>query len=147
MAYSTLAEVQAEFKKIDFTMTSLVSDADVSSYIEQGDALIYSYVGKRYSLPIDPASEGFKLLKMISLGLAAERVRAVLEVKQVTNKDGAQNPRRPLDVQNLMKILKDISEGNVQLVGVDLAVNGSGIYSENNYNSVVPEFNKSSTQW
>ena len=147
MAYCTLTEVQSEFKNVTFTATSLVSDSDVNAFILQADALINSYVSKRYDLPIDIASEGFQFLKMLSCGIVAERVRSILEVKQATNKDGAQNPRRPLDMQNIMSMLKDIASGKAPLVGVIAPSAGLGVYSENVANSIEPEFKKGSTQW
>lgn len=148
MAYSTLAEIQSEFKNTTFSSTTNVTDSDVNSFILQADALINSYVSKRYQLPIDTGSEGFQFLKMLSCGIVAERVRAILEVKQATNKDGNQNPRRPLDMKNIMDMLKDIASGKAPLVGCDLVgSSGTGLYSENDANMVEPEFKKGSTQW
>lgn len=147
MSYAEIEEIQSEFKNLTFTDTTLVSISDVESFILQANALINSYVAKRYTLPISCKTEGFQFLKMLAIGIVAERVRAILEVKQATNKDGAQNPRRPLDMANVMKMLKDIAEGNAPLVGVDVPAAGTGLYSENSANDVVPEFNKNSTQW
>lgn len=147
MGYTALEDIQAEFKNITFSSTTNVKDSDIDVYIVQADALINSYVGKRYTLPVSTSAEGYQLLKMISTALVADRVRARLEVKQSTNATANQQPRRLMDVSTVMQILKDIASGAVPLVGIDVASNGSGIYSENNYEMREPEFKKDESQW
>jgi phage gp36-like protein len=147
MAYCTLDDVQAEFKNTTFSGSTLVTDENVTAFIVQADAVINSYVGKRYETPVPETADGFQILKMISSGIVAERVRAILEVKQVTNKDGEQNVRRGLSLNFLMGMLKDISTGKLLLDGALSASNSTGIYSENSKNYIEPEFKKGSTQW
>ncbi|MFN8741528.1 MAG: phage protein Gp36 family protein [Pirellula sp.] len=147
MAYCELDDVQAEFKNTTFSGSTLVTDDNVSAFIVQADALINSYVAKRYETPVLETADGFFLLKMISTGIVAERVRGILEVKQATNKDGEQNVRRPMSMAVLMGMLKDISTGKLPLADAIPISGGTGLYSENSANFIEPEFKKGSTQW
>ncbi len=147
MAYAELEDIQAEFKGVTFSGSTHVTDDEVSAFIVQTDALINAYVSKRYLTPVSNTTDGFQFLKMICSGIVSERVRAILEVKQATNKEGNQNPKRPYDLSNATKLLKDIANGTLPLAGATVLSAGSGLYSENSANDIQPEFRKNSAQW
>ena len=145
--YCTTADVQSEFKNLQLDTTTAVSTADVSGFITQAEALVNSYAGNRYLLPIDSGSEGFQILKMISIAIVADRIRAIMEVK-TSGKDAAQTVRRLMDSKAILQMLKDIYSGDIELVGgVALINNGSPLYSENVAQNVKPFFRMNKNQW
>ena len=148
MAYCSSAEVTAEFKNIDFSSaTALVTTAKVDDWILEADALINSFVGQRYTVPVT-SGEGATLLKMYSRLLVSERVRKVLEVKKVAGGDSEQNPRGViLTTKDIMKALKDIAEGNVALIGAELLISGGGFYSSGKADGSEFIFKKDCDNW
>ncbi len=146
MAYSAHADVAAEFKATTFSSSSLITSTQVTEFIAQADALIDSYVGMKYIVPVTAGASALKLLKLFSAVLTADRVRKILEVKQATNKDADQNPRgmSPVDV---MKQLKDIRDGNLLLDGATSLIGSGGFYSNNEANNVTPVMRKDDKQW
>lgn len=118
--YSSIDKVAAEFKQITFNSTSFVTDTDVTRYIEESDALINVYIQKRYTLPIpDTATEALKLLSLYSTLLVAERIRKILETKQATNSGANQSTRGMISTKEIMDFLKDVSNGDKDLPGLD----------------------------
>lgn len=146
MAYTTFAEVAAEFKQQTFDATSNVTDSDVSQFIVEADALIDSYVGMKYTVPVT-AGAGLNLLKMLSRNLVANRVKGILEVKQETSRDANQNVRSGLSTPEILKILSNIRDGNLSLEGATSLIGAGGFYSYNYANSVEPVFKKDEKQW
>lgn len=146
MAYSTFAEVAAEFKQQTFDATSNVTDTDVTNFIVEADALIDSYVGMKYSVPVT-AGAGLNLLKMLSRNLVANRVKGILEVKQENARDANQNIRSGLSTPEILKILTNIRDGNLSLEGATSLIVAGGFYSYNYANDVKPVFEKDTKQW
>lgn len=147
MAYSVAADIESEFKNIDFdAATAIVTTAQVTAWIAEADALINSYIGVRYVVPV-ASGEALTLMRMFSRLLVAERVRKVLEVKQGTNKDADQNPRGALSSKDILMQLKRIADGLTKLDGfTDLSSTG-GFSSYNRTYNVVPEFTKDDKAW
>lgn len=145
--YCSEDDVKAEFKSLTIDTDTNISTADVASFIVQSNALIDSYVSKRYLLPIDTSADGFQVLKMISISIVAERIRAIMEVKQSTSTTANQSVRRLYDAKTIMQMLKDIVSGDMSLVGCTQLQSGGGLYSENAANDVQPVFRKDVTSW
>ena len=146
--YCTEKEVIAEFKNLTVTKDTAISTGDITSFIQQSEALINSYVSNRYTLPIEITSEGFLLLKMISIAMVAERIRGIMEVKQASAKDALQTVRRLLDSKTIFQMLKDIRDGNIVITGAAPIINnGSTLYSETQAQSITPQFKRNVRQW
>ncbi len=147
MAYTTAAEIEADFKDMTFTSTSNVKTDDVTQFIVEADALINAYVGARYTVPVT-SGDGLNLLKLLSRSLVAQRVKALLEVKQDTSKDANQSVKGVLlSAKEVMAILSDIKNDILQLSGAASLVSSSGFYSNNVANCVKPVVTKSDKQW
>lgn len=148
MPYCIAAEVESEFKKIDFAATNaLVTTADVDAWILEADALINSYVGQRYIAPV-ASGEARTLLKMYSRLLTSERVRKVLEVKDPKASEGAQNPRGVvLSTKDIMKALEAIAKGDVALIGATPLLSGAGFSSASVCDGDVFTFQKDADNW
>ena len=147
MAYCTAAEVQADFKAVVFTTTSLVTLAAVTQFIVEADALINSYVGQRWVTPI-ASGESANLMKLYSRTLVAERVRAILSNNQQSNQDANQNVRGSgLTSKDVMKALNDIKNGDMQLVSGTLINTDATMRSNNSSSNTQPRFRKNRRQW
>jgi len=148
MAYSTSAEIQADFKNTTFDATTNVTATDVTQFIVESDALIDHYVGQRYEIPVTGGATALSLLKLFSRSLTADRVRAILEVKQATNVDGNQNPRRNLlTYAEVLAELKKIQKSDLELIGATPLVASGPFYSSNDADSVTPVMKKDERQW
>ena len=148
MAYTTYSEVEADFKDTSFTTTTNVKAADVTQFIAEADALINSYVGSVYEVPVTTSGEGLTLLKLLSRSLVTSRVKKILEVKQEKSTDANQNIVSVLlSTERVMKILKDIQDKNLTLEGAVALVSGGGFYSKNVADDVSPVMEKDTKQW
>lgn len=146
MAYTTNAEVAADFKDLPFTTTTNVKTADVDQFIVEADALINSYVGSAYVVPVT-AGEGLQLLKLLSRSLVTGRIKKLMEVKQEKSVDANQSVMGVLlSPTQVMKILTDIQKQNTVLIGAT-ALSGGGFFSNNVANSVEPVLEKDTKQW
>lgn len=146
MAYTTFEEVQGDFKDIAFTAASNVKDTEVTQFIAEADALIDSFLAMRYVVPIS-AETALTLVKMYSRNLVANRIKAILEVKQATNTDANQNVRSGLSTSDILKLLKQLKDGDTLLIGADLIQDSAGFFSNNYENGVQPVFHKDEKEW
>lgn len=148
MAYSSSTEVEADFKNLTFGTTGNCTTSEVEQFIQEADALIDSYVGMRYTVPVVASGSGLDLLKLFSRSLAAERVRAILQVKQGTGTQANQNVRDSLlSYKDVIAQLERIAKGEVTLDGATALVSGGGFYSRNYANSETPVMKKNCKQW
>jgi phage gp36-like protein len=146
MAYCTTAEIITDFKNMDFTTTTLIKAATVDGFIAEADALINSYVNKRYTTPVT-TGEGASLLKLISRSLVSARVKTMMEVVQVKSTDANQNVRTVLfSPSKCLEILEDIQKGNVDLIGAT-PKQSSAFFNNNDSNGVESVFQKEKKQW
>jgi hypothetical protein len=107
MAYATTQNIQEEFKSLDFTAAnSAVQTTRVQRFIAEAEAEIDAKVGQVYNTPIDPTASpnSLVIVRAISIGIVAQRVRDILEVKspdqetgQGVRKDSASDARKRLD--------------------------------------------------
>lgn len=130
MAYAVVADVASEFKDIEFASGTTVTDTEVTEFITQAEALINSFVAKRYQLPITLVDnpDSFSILKWCSVTLVAERVRAIMEVKE-TAEEVTQGGRRKTPADKVKDKLKAISVGDIELHDADKISSGSGVGS------------------
>lgn len=147
MAYTTTSEIQGDFKDITFTTSSNVKVADVDQFILEADALINSYVGGRYVLPV-AAGEGLVLLKLLSRSLVTSRIKKIMEVKQEKSTDANQSVTGVLlSTSIVMKILSDIRDNEISLAGAETLTSNRGFYSKNVACDVEPVVKKNEKQW
>jgi phage gp36-like protein len=148
MSYATPANIEGDFKNTSFTSTTLVTDSDVLRFIAESDALINSYVGTRYVVPITADADSLALMRLYSVTLTADRIKKILEVKQLTNTQANQDVRGAFGTADVMRALAAIQKGNAVLSGAVLAAGSSGVfYSDNAANGRTPEFSKDKSQW
>lgn len=148
MAYTTYTEIQADFKSITFDASAgNVLQADVTQFIAEADALINSYVGTRYTVPVT-SGEGATLLKLCSRSLVTARIKKLLEVKSEKQDGANQNITGVmLSPSAVMKILADIRDDVLSLEGATALVSNQGFYSNNYSNDIAPVVEKDTKQW
>ena len=149
MAYSSVANVQSEFRKIEFGTDTTVTETEVEDFISEADALIDSIIGLRYIVPVSSSvsPNGFKILKMISRKLVAMRVKAILEVKDASADAVNQDVRADFSKSDLLKMLKDIASGKILLDDAVLISSGQGLSSFNVETNQEADFKKNVNQW
>jgi len=147
MGYSTSAEIQSDFKNLTLSTTTLVTTADVEQFIVEADALIDSFIGMKYEVPVTGGASALSLLKLFSRTLVADRVKKIMEVKQAQNTSANQDTRGAYSTKDVMAALKQIQNGDLKLSGATGLVSNGGFYSHNNANSIEPTFKKGCKQW
>lgn len=148
MAYCTFADIQQDIKAIVFTSNSMVTDAAVTKFIAEADALINSYVSQRYVTPITADADALALMSLYSRTLVADRVRGILANKQQTNTDANQQVKSDgFSVKDVMKGLTAIAGASSNLSGATLLLEGGAFYSNNYVRDEQPHFRKDRKQW
>ncbi len=150
MAYSTAAEVQADFPSVTFTddATSKVKLANIPGYIAEADALIDSYLAVRYSTPVTAGATALELLRYYSRALVADRIKGMLEIKQQTNTQANQNVRTGLSTKEIIKTLENYRDGSALLIGAtELEVYGNVGSLAYGLSGRTPRFSLSNDDW
>lgn len=145
MAYSTNSQVAGEFKNISFSASTPVTDTEVDRFIEEIDQYIDSRIGKKYEVPVT-GSASIIILRQISIWLVADRVKKILEIKNVNSKAVAQGVRPGL-YEEAMEMLDDIVDGDLLLPDATLLSSGDGFDSYTYANSIDPTFKRNTDQW
>lgn len=149
MAYTDFTEVQGDFKNLTFDASvGNITQAKVTQYIVEADAMIDSYVSSKYATPVTTSGSGLNLLKMLSRTIVTLRIKSILEVKQNTNVAANQNPVSTLmSMSQITKMLEGIKAGQIKLVGVAPLISGGGFYSNNYQNDIQPVIKKDCKIW
>lgn len=148
MAYCNYEDIEADFKDMAFEVSdgNIIQD-DVTQFIVEADALINSYVGQTYTVPV-ASGDGLSLLKLLSRSLVAARIKKIMEVKQEKSTDANQNVLSVLLTPTaVMKILENIRDKKVALIGATANVSSGGFYSKNVADDVSPVIKKDCKQW
>lgn len=147
MAYTTYQEIEADFKDTTFSSTSNVKQADVTQFIVEADALINSYVGQRYVVPV-VSGDGLNLLKFLARSIVTGRIKKILEVKQEKSTDANQNVVSVyLSQSQVVKMLEQIRDDNIKLDGATALETSGGFFSKNYSEDVAPVIEKDTKQW
>jgi hypothetical protein len=148
MAYSSLSDIQAEFKNLTFGPTTTPKDTVVSGFIDQADAEINARIGLRYAVPINTAScpVAAVTLKRLSTWLVTARVKEILKVK--TGDAASSQDSRGGDLGKMARDqLDQISKGQYLLSDAPLANTTEGMQSFGYSNGETLFFDKDSDQW
>lgn len=146
MGYASEENVEGEFKKLSLTTTTFVTSTTLATMLEDADALIDSYVGSRYQVPIT-ATASLNLMRLYATVLVRDRIKPIFEVRQTTNTGANQNPRGSavFDTSAVMKELQKIRDGELDLAGATLLTQ-TGAFSSGTLDEEYT-FQKNKTQW
>lgn len=127
--YSTIEDIEGEFKATQFKADTAVRASQVTSWIKQETAYINGIVSRRYITPITSDYEdAFLILKRICTFRVAERVKNKLEVKS-NNSQTDQEVKSANYTRTPNTDLKDIAEGKLLLKDVPLVNSTGGVSS------------------
>lgn len=127
MGYAEVEDIQKEFKKIEFDTDNSVQSDSVQDFIDQASAEIDSRISARYMVPVKKGEQALLYLKQICVGLVAQRVKDILQLKNV-RVESDQDVKT--DTAALArKLLDQIVQGDVALLGATLASSDSGVKS------------------
>lgn len=148
MAYCTVAQVASMFKNVEFGAKSLITEAEVTEFIEESDELIDAYVAQQYTVPIvsGTSPKAFKLMRRLSRMLTAHRVQGILETKNQTPELSQDTQGRSLE-DLAMGVLKQIAAAKVSLSDATPQSSGGGISSYNVDNEIEFTFKVDTDQW
>ena len=149
MAYATSANVASEFKNITFGASTAVTSTEVDRFITEAESLINARVGEIYTVPLDTSvsPEAFIIMRMISIMFVADRVRQVLQVKDVTLDELKQGVRPISSMKDAAKLLDKIVSREVILSDAVNQTAHQGMASFNEDNSIEHTFEKGIEQW
>jgi len=144
MAYSVLADVQSEFKDIEFTATTKITSTEITDpFILQADAEINARIGLRYVVPIT-GTESLKIMKMLSVWITADRISKILRIKTKTEEDTtAEKSLR----QMANELIDKIVAGTFLLSDATLKSSANGFKSYANDNDLDYTFHKNTDEW
>lgn len=152
MTYALAADIVEEMKGISFTSTSSVTDAAVLDFLDQADAEINMYIGKRYATP-PTAAEALLLLKKIAIDIVVYRVTKILDLTKsipIPDKAIPQNITEGTAYRNSIDMLKAIRDDKMDLPG-ETEINTSGglasFHTEPGNTGIEPCFEKGVVQW
>lgn len=146
MSYSEVEDIQAEFKSIKFDEDdSAVSTSSVENFIAQADAEIDARISSLYVVPVTAGPSALLLLKQLSTWLVAQRVKDIVEVKNV-RAETDQDVKIDTAVR-ARKMLNDIALGDIKLIGATLSNSAAGVKSYVSANNISRTFKKDETQW
>jgi phage gp36-like protein len=148
MSYATVADIESEFKSIDFTTGALVT-SEVTEFLNQTDALIDAYLNQRYVLPITDA-DSLLILKKIEIDFVAYRVAKILNLKKeipLPDKSVIQDLNNAASFKQSKELLEKIFDGEVILPGATPKASSGGFSDYNSANSIEPIFERDTKQW
>lgn len=150
MAYAVVADVQAEFKDIDFSSTTSVKDTEVTQFLAEAAAEIDSIIGVRYVVPVVSDAAALLNLKTISIWLVKDRLKDILHIKQLDDRLD-QDVAPPTSLRQnalawLNRIAKGIAYFNAPLVEV-AGTTGGAMDSYNKDLTVERSFEKDRDDW
>ena len=128
MGYCTVSEVASEFKDVTFNSSSTVTDTEVSGFIDQQTEVIDARLSSKYDVPIVEADspKSFKILKMICIWCVADRVRQIMQVKEIGDEKLKQGTRAPNSCKKAEALLEQILNGKLPLQDANLLSSADG---------------------
>lgn len=143
MVYCVYTDVVSEFKKLDIT-GGIITQAKITEWITQADGYINGRLYTKYVVPIT-ATSSLPILKQVSIGLVAQRIARILEVKSMTQ-SGDQYIPKDL-IKEAKETLTMLADGSMVLIDATDATNSSGVSSYTSDNTVTRSFDVTKDQW
>lgn len=152
MTYATTADIENELKNISFSISSDVKISAISGFLNQADAVIDMYIGKRYTTPAT-ASGALLVLKKIAIDIVVYRVAKILDLKKsipIPDSKIIQDITNGDAYKESMRMLTAIRDDKMDLPSETEISATSGLasfHTESGNSAIVPEFKKGTDQW
>ena len=140
MAYAVFGDIASEFKNITFSSSFAVTDAEVTAFIDEEEAIINTTISNRYVTPIEAETDAEKILKKITIAYVAYRVAKIINLKKdvpIPEKFIPQMLNEGAAFRIAKLQLADIQSGKIVLNDAELRSNEQGIKSFNAINNIV----------
>lgn len=145
--YAAVADIQAEFKSIDFSATgAAISTADATEFITQEEAGLESEVSSVYSVPIT-GTKAIAVMKLMTTLMVKARILDILPVKT-----GSRPPEQGESESEKLRtrvtdMVEKIRKKEMMLIGAVLLESSGGIKSYAVDNDLDHTFLKGEDQW
>lgn len=152
MTYATQANITSELKGVVFSASSQITSAAVLEFLDQADAIIDMYVGKRYDTPVT-GTKSLNLLKKIAIDIVVYRVTKILDLSKsipIPDSGVIQDITEGSAYRESMRVLKDIRDNVMSLPDATLLNTTSGLgsfHAEALNSEILPVFDKELQQW
>lgn len=148
MSYSLVADVQNEFRSIDFSATNAdITGTKVQSFIDQETEIIDGCLKSVYVLPVTGA-KSLEILKRVEIALVSERVAAILDLKRNLQPSNIKQEFNKKDYAKwARKYLDDLKRTLILLPDADLLDSDVGLCSYTEEENIEPVFDKCKQQW
>ena len=149
MSYTDVDLVKSEFRSLEVTANSAVSESDVETFIAQSENYINAKIGHRYQLPITKVSNpvGHSILSLIATYMVVCRIKRVLEVKNVV-READQIVKNVDYCKEAKDMLDEVVNGKLTLPDSPVAADSTGgVDSFNVQNDTPYDFKTSGKQW
>lgn len=114
MGYCEVNDTKGEFKFLELSDESAISEELIEDFIAQESAYVDSQISGRYVVPVADGVIAPLVLKKIVARLSAERVRDVLQPEPNLPSESDVEKKDP-QYFNPRKAIKDIQSGKIQL--------------------------------
>ena len=148
MSYATAADIQSEFKSVEFSANTSVTTTEIESFIAQQEASINASLSKLYEVPVVNADD-ILIIQSIVIRCVKARVSTILETKS-PSKETDQEPAWMIMYREAKAELKRIVTGVMPLPNTPLLTENAGLSSYEyceDADKNLPVFKRGTTQW
>ncbi len=148
MSYAVAADVQYEFKSINFAATDAsISTAKVTEFIVQEEAMLEARISGVYTTPIT-GTKSISIMKMLTIMMVKARIEDILAVKVGAPKPEQGNNGDAIRA-SVTRYVEDIVSRKMQLVDATLGNSNAGVqsYVSENVATVESTFKSGEDQW
>jgi|11BtaG_2_1085332.scaffolds.fasta_scaffold23159_3 phage gp36-like protein len=152
MTYALEADIVEELKGVTFSATSQVTTDAVADFLNQADAVIDMYVGKRYATPLTAAA-ALLVVKKIAIDIVVYRITKILNLKKsvpVPDSNIPQDITEGSAYRESMKMLTAIRDNKLDLpdeTEIDTSGGLGSFHTETGNEDLTPCFQKGVDQW
>jgi phage gp36-like protein len=151
MTYAVESDIASELKNIPFNASTSVTSNAVCDFLDQADAQINMYIGKRYVTPVTTASS-LLVLKKIAVDIVVYRITKILDLTKsipIPDKAIPQSITEGTAYKQSIDLLIAIRDGKMDLPD-EAEINATSGFASYNTEAAVdnpPVFEKGVDQW
>jgi len=152
MTYALESDIIEEMKGIAFGSAGQVTSDAIAGFLDQADAQINMYLGKRYDTPITGASS-LLIVKKIAVDLVVYRASKILNLKKsvpIPHSNIPQEMTAGSAYRESIKTLTMLRDNKLDLpdeTEIDSVSGLSSFHTESGNAGIVPFFEKGVDQW
>lgn len=145
-AYASVNDVKSEFKNLTISTDTPITTSEVNSFIDQEEAYVNSRLSGLYEIPIT-GTESLKIMKMITVWCVADRIREIMQVKNISEPKVQQGTRAGGSCKRAREILKELRSRDTVLEDAVFKSTDGGFDSFTVQQGLENKFKKNVDQW